>query len=63
MAAVASLAAEAAAWRECNFSSSSSAFRSAVAAWWRRGQQQCDIGGSSEAYADNNFNGHNDNDN
>ncbi len=58
MAAVASLAAEAVAWRKRNFSDSSSAFGSAAAAWRQR-WQQCGIGGSSKAYADNNCNSHN----
>ncbi len=59
--AEASLAAEVAAWRKRNFSGSSSAFGSAAATWrWQR--QQRGIGGSSVAYADNNCNGHDDDD-
>jgi hypothetical protein len=61
MVAAASLAAEVAAWRKRNFSGSSSAFGNAVAAWWWR-QQQPRVGNGSMAYADNNFNCHNDND-
>ena len=61
MAAVASLAAEVAAWQKRDFSGSSSAFESATAAWWQQ-QQQRGIGGGNVAYADNNFNGHDDND-
>ncbi len=60
--AAASLAAEAAAWWKRNFSRSSSAFGNAAAAWWWRGLQQC-IEGGSMAYADNNFNRHDDDDN
>jgi hypothetical protein len=56
-AAAASLAAEAAAWRKCNFCGSSKAFGSAVAAWSGR-QQQRGIGSGNVVYADNNFNGH-----
>jgi hypothetical protein len=61
MAAVASMAAEVAAWRKHNFSGSSSVFGSAVAAWWWR-RQQSRVGGGSIAYAENNFNRHDDND-
>jgi hypothetical protein len=61
MAAAASLTAEAAAWRKLDLGVSSSAFGSAAAAWWQR-QQQRGIGGGSVAYADNNCNGHDDND-
>jgi hypothetical protein len=61
MAAAASLAAEAAAWRKRNFSSSSSPFGNAAAAWWWQQQQRC-VGSGSMAYADNNFNCHNDDD-
>ncbi len=60
-AAAASLAAKVAAWQKCNFSGSSSKFGNAAAAWLRR-QQQCGVGGGSMAYADNNFNGHDDED-
>ncbi len=60
MAATASLVAELAAWRKHNFSGSSSAFGSAVAEWWQRRQQQ-GVGIGSMAYADNNCNGHDDN--
>ncbi len=60
MVAAASLEAEAAAWRKRNFSGSSSAFGSVVAAW-RRQQQQRGIGSGNVAYADNIFNGHDDN--
>jgi hypothetical protein len=59
--AAASLVAEVAAWQKCNFSGSGSAFGNAAAAWWWRQQQRC-IGGGSMAYADNNFNCHDDND-
>ncbi len=59
MGAVASLAVEAAAWQKRNFSGSSSAFGSATAAW-RRQWQQRGIGGGSVVYADNNCNGHDD---
>ncbi len=61
MVAAASLAVEAAAWQKHDFSSSSSTFGSAVAAWRQRRCQR-GIGGSSVAYADDDFNGHNDND-
>jgi hypothetical protein len=60
-AAAASLAAEAAAWWKRNFSGSSSTF-GRVAAAWRGRQQQRDVGSGSVAYADNNCNGHDDND-
>jgi hypothetical protein len=59
--AAASLAAEVATWWKRNFSSSSIVFGNAVAAWWWRQQEQC-IDGSSMAYADNNFNCHDDDD-
>ncbi len=59
--AVASLVVGVAAWRKCNFSGSSSAFGNAVAVWWWQRQQRC-VGNSSKAYADNNFNRHDDND-
>jgi hypothetical protein len=55
--AAASLAAEAAAWRKRNFSGSSSTVGSVVAVWRQRR-----VGGGSVAYADNNCNGHNDDD-
>ncbi len=61
MAAVASLAVEVAACQKRNFSGSSSTFGS-VAAEQRRRRQQCGVGGSSMAYADNNCNGHDDGD-
>jgi hypothetical protein len=59
-AAAASLVAKAAAWQKRSFSGISSAFESAAAAWLRQRQQR-GIGGDSMAYADNNFNGHDDN--
>jgi hypothetical protein len=59
--AAASLAAEAAAWRKHDFSSSSSSFGNAAAAWWWQRQQQC-VGSGSMAYADNDFNRHDGND-
>jgi hypothetical protein len=59
--AAASLAAEEAAWQKRDFSGSSSAFGNAAAAWWRWRQQRC-VDGGSMAYADNNFNCHDDND-
>jgi hypothetical protein len=61
MAAAASLAAEAAAWRKHDFKGSSNAFGNAAATWWRQ-QQQHGIGGGNVAYADNNCNCHNDED-
>ena len=61
MAAVASLAVEVAACQKRNFSGSSSAFGNAAAASWWRQQQRC-VGGGSMAYAGNNFNRHDDND-
>jgi hypothetical protein len=60
MVVVASLAAEVAAWRKRNFSGSSSVFGSAAAAWWQQWQQR-GVGSGSVAYADNNDNGHDDN--
>ncbi len=59
MAVAASLVAEVAAWRKHNLNGSSSTFGS-VAAAWRQRQQQQGVGGGSVAYADNNCNGHND---
>ncbi len=61
MVAVASLAVEAAAWWKRNFSNSNSPFGSAAAAWLQRWQEQ-GVGGGSVAFADNNFNCHNDDD-
>ncbi len=59
VAAAASLAVEAAAWQKCNFGGSNSALGSVVAAWRQR--QQRSVGGGSMAYADNDYNGNNDN--
>ncbi len=60
-AVAASLMAEVAAWRKCNFSGNSSAIGSAAVGWWRQGQQR-GIGVGNVAYADNNFNGRDDED-
>jgi hypothetical protein len=46
---------------EARFRGSSSVFGNAAAAWWWGWQQRC-VGGSSMAYADNNFNLHDDDD-
>jgi hypothetical protein len=56
----ASLAAEAAAWHKRDFGGSSSALGSAAAA--QGPQRQGGVGGGSVAYADNDCNGNDDND-
>ncbi len=58
-AAAASLAAEAAAWQKCNFCNSDSALGNAVAAWRRRRQRS--LAGGSMAYADEDCNSNDDN--
>ncbi len=53
-APAASLAAEAAAWQKCNFSSSRSAYGNVAAMWRWQQQHQC-VGGGSMVCADNNL--------